>query len=67
MSCLGGLFRPQDGNKAASRWSEEGSMEYGGPVFKNPSSNLGDMGLIPGQGTKVPCVVGQLSLCNQNE
>ena len=42
-------------------------QKYGGPVFKNPSSNLGDMGLIPGQGTKVPCVVGQLSLCNQNE
>ena len=64
MSCLGGLVRSQDGNKAAGRWSEEVSMEYGGPVFKNPSSNSGDMCLMPGQGTKLPCVVGQLSPCN---
>ena len=31
------------------------------PVVKNPLSNAGDMGLIPGWGTKVPCVMGQLS------
>ena len=42
-------------------------MEYGGPVFKNPSSNSGDMGSIPGQGTKVPCVVEQQSLSNHNK
>ena len=30
----------------------------GGPVVKNPSSNAGDMGLIPGQRTKG---MGQLS------
>ena len=33
----------------------------GGPVVKNPPSNAGDMGLIPGQGTKIPHVAGQLS------
>ena len=27
------------------------------PVVKNPSSNAGDMGLIPGQGTKTPHAV----------
>ena len=26
----------------------------GGPVIKNPSSNAGDAGLIPGWGTKIP-------------
>ena len=34
----------------------------GGPVVKNPPSNAGDSGLIPGQGTKIPHAVGQLSL-----
>ena len=33
----------------------------GGPVVKNPPSNAGDTGLIPGPGTKIPHVVGQLS------
>ena len=33
----------------------------GGPVVKNPPSNAGDMGLIPGQGTKIPRALGQLS------
>ena len=33
----------------------------GGPVVKNPSSNTGDAGLISGQGTKIPHVVGQLN------
>ena len=32
-----------------------------GPVIKNPPSSAGDMGLIPGQRTKIPCSVGQLS------
>ena len=33
----------------------------GVPVIKNPSSNAGDVGLIPGQGTKSPHALGQLS------
>ena len=33
----------------------------GGPVVKNPPSNAGDMGSIPGQGTKIPHATGQLS------
>ena len=33
----------------------------GGPVVENPSSTAGDAGSIPGQGTKIPHVVGQLS------
>ena len=35
----------------------------GGPVVKNPPSNAGDTGSIPGQGTKIPHAVGQLSPC----
>ena len=35
----------------------------GGPMVKNLPSNVGDMGLIPGQGTKIPHALGQLSLC----
>ena len=33
----------------------------GGPVVKNLPSNAGDMGSIPGGGTKIPHAVGQLS------
>ena len=33
----------------------------GGPVVKNPPSNAGDVGSIPGQGTKIPHATGQLS------
>ena len=33
----------------------------GGPVIKNLPSNAGDVGLIPGRGTKIPHAVGQLS------
>ena len=29
-----------------------------GPVVKNLPSNAGDMGLIPGQGTKMPYATG---------
>ena len=32
-----------------------------GPVIKNPPSNTGDMGSIPGQRTKIPHAMGQLS------
>ena len=34
----------------------------GGPAVKNSLCNTGDMGLISGQGTKIPHAVGQLSL-----
>ena len=33
----------------------------GGPVVKNPPSNAGDVGSIPGWGTKMPHAAGQLS------
>ena len=33
----------------------------GGPVAKNPPSNTGDAGSIPGRGTKIPRATGQLS------
>ena len=33
----------------------------GGPVVKNPPSNAGDTASIPGQETKIPHAVGQLS------
>ena len=35
----------------------------GGPLVKNLPSNSGDVGSIPGVGTKLPHAVGQLSLC----
>ena len=35
----------------------------GGPVVKNPSSNVGNWGSILGQGTKIPHAVGQLTPC----
>ena len=33
----------------------------GGPVVKNQPSNAGDLGSIPGQGTKIPHAIGLLS------
>ena len=33
----------------------------GGPAVKNPPANAGDMGSIPGLGTKIPHSVGKLS------
>jgi len=33
-----------------------------GPGVKNPPCNAGDVGVIPGQGTKIPHATGQLSL-----
>ena len=33
----------------------------GGPAVKNPPSNAGDAGSIPGRGTKIPHATGQLS------
>ena len=35
----------------------------GGPVIKNLPCNAGDVGSIPGQGTKIPHALEQLSLC----
>ena len=35
----------------------------GGPVVKNPPSNAGDAGSIPGWGAKIPHATGQLSPC----
>ena len=35
----------------------------GGPVVKDPPSSAGDVGSIPGQGTKIPHALGQLSPC----
>ena len=36
----------------------------GGPGVKNPSSNVGDMVLIPGRGIKLPHATGHLRLCS---
>ena len=33
----------------------------GGPVIKNPPYNAQEVGSIPGRGTKIPHVAGQLS------
>ena len=33
----------------------------GGPVVKNLPSSAGDVGSIPGEGTKIPHAAGQLS------
>ena len=35
----------------------------GHPVVNKPPSNAGDVGSIPGRGTKIPHAVGQLSPC----
>ena len=35
----------------------------GGPGVENPPSSAGDMGSIPGGGTKIPHAAEQLSLC----
>ena len=32
-------------------------------MVKNPPSNIGDAGSVPGQGTKTPHATGQLSPC----
>ena len=37
----------------------------GGPAVESPPSNAGDVGSIPGQGTKVPHASGQLSPCSR--
>ena len=37
----------------------------GGPVIKNPPCNAGDVGSIPGQGTKIPYALKQLAIVPQ--
>ena len=36
-------------------------------MVENPPSNVGDVGLIPGPGTKIPHAVGQLKPARLNE
>ena len=38
-----------------------------GPVVKNPPSTAGDVGSVPGRGTKIPRAAGQLSRCTTTE
>ena len=41
-----------------------GSRDFpGGPVVKNPPSNVGDVSSILGWGTKIPHSTGKLSPC----
>ena len=47
-------------NKAEQQNCAAGNFP-GGPVVKNPPSNAGDAGSIPGQGSKIPYATGQLS------
>ena len=50
------------GVKPISRKENPDEWDFpGGPVVKNPPSNAGDMGLIPGQGTKISHAVEHLS------
>ena len=39
----------------------------GGPVVKTPSSSVGDVGLIPGQRSKISHAVKQLSLQQRSQ
>ena len=43
-------------------WYEVEARDFpGGPVVKNPPSNAGDKGSIPGWGTKIPHATGQIN------
>ena len=55
--CISGQFSltELDGNSS--------SQDFTGPVIKNLPCNAGDVGLISGQGTKIPHAMGQLSPC----
>ena len=49
------------------QWEKKKKRTYsgdfpGGPVVKNPPFNAGNLGWIPGLGTKIPHALGQLSL-----
>ena len=54
-------------NGTAHWWSSQNTHKTwefpGDPVVKNPPSNVGDMGSIPGPGTKITHTSGQLSPC----
>ena len=63
---------PKRENKVATRSQKQkkGSWNHsmdidrdlpGGPMVKNPPSNAGDLGSIPGQGTETLRAMGQLS------
>ena len=57
------LFIPSPKNKT-KQTNEKNLGDFpGGPVVKNPPSDAGDTGSIPGLGTKIPHAVGQLSPC----
>ena len=58
------VVKPHDGIPHCSQKKNAQTRNFaGGPVVKNLPSNTGDTGLIPGQGTKIPPAVGQLSPC----
>ena len=59
---LVGCLSPKDMDVSSTQEAHVGDFP-GGPGVKNPPSNAGDAGLIPGWGTKVPHAVGQLGLC----
>ena len=53
---VSGSDRGQEGMKV-----KEKRRDFpGGPPVKNPPSNAGDVGSIPGRGTKIPHATGQL-------
>ena len=46
-------------NLRVALFKKQALRDYpGSPVVKNPSSNAGDVGSIPGQGTKIPHAAG---------
>ena len=47
-------FSPKDINSFTVNMKRTGRDFPGGPVVKNVPSNVEGMGLIPGQGTKIP-------------
>ena len=55
---------PHDGEHELNleKQAEVGRDFPGGPVDKNPPSNAGNSGSIPGQGTKIPHATALLSL-----
>ena len=60
--CSGSVFLiPSDLTSYFKKWKHQNFPS--GPVVKNPPSKAGDVGLIPGQKTKIPHATAQLSLC----
>ena len=53
--------------KQKELFSENRGDFPGSPVVKNPPSNVGDVGSIPGWGAKIPHAMGQLSPMPQLE